>query len=119
EHRGERVAMPADFVLCTVPLPLLRTLDVRPAFTTAKRRAVEQLASTSVVRVWLQVRERVWPAGPGMASANLGGPPAWLFDAAHHQPRPRGLLGAYFAGPAARQVAALPGEGRVALALDR
>lgn len=61
QHREE-----GDFLLCTLPLPILRTLDVSPAFSGPKQRAIRQLQYESATKVLALAERRFWEADDGI-----------------------------------------------------
>jgi monoamine oxidase len=50
----------ADRVICTLPFPVLKEIEVSPAFSEEKQRAINELKLTPVTRTYLQFRTRVW-----------------------------------------------------------
>src|SRR5439155_546277 len=50
----------ADHLICAIPFPPLRRVEIRPAFSAAKRKAIAELAYDSATRVILQCRTRFW-----------------------------------------------------------
>ena len=50
----------ADRVICTLPFPVLKDIEISPDFPEDKRRAINQLKLTPVTRTYLQFRTRVW-----------------------------------------------------------
>ncbi len=114
--RGRSAALSADYLVCTLPFPTLRTVRVSPPFSPGKRRAVEGLRTTSVTRVYLQLRERCWDAGEAVVPTDL--PVMSLGDATAGQPGPRAVLEAFVTGPNARRIAAMDPEARVAFARE-
>lgn len=50
----------ADRVICTLPFPILKEIEVAPAFPEDKQRAINELKLTPVTRTYLQFRTRVW-----------------------------------------------------------
>ncbi len=50
----------ADRVICTLPFPVLKDIEVSPAFSEDKQRAINELKLTPVTRTYLQFRTRVW-----------------------------------------------------------
>jgi len=59
----------ADFCVCTVPFPVLRTIDVLTPFGHDKQRAIRQLSYAASTKVLFQVRRRIWEEEDGI----LGG----------------------------------------------
>jgi monoamine oxidase len=116
-ERGGGGTLSADYLVCALPFPLLREVRVSPPFSPGKRAAVEGLRTTSVTRVYLQLRERCWPAGEAAVPTDL--PVMHLGDATAGQPGPRGVLEAFVTGPNARRIAAMEPEARVAFAREQ
>jgi len=50
----------ADRVICTLPFPVLKQIEITPAFSEDKQRAINELKLTPVTRTYLQFRDRVW-----------------------------------------------------------
>jgi monoamine oxidase len=115
-ERGASRALSADYLVCAIPFTTLRDVRVSPPFSPGKRRAVEGLRTTSVSRVYLQLRERCWPDGEGAVPTDL--PVMHLADATVGRPGPRAVLEAFVTGPNARRIAAMEPEARVAFARE-
>ena len=58
-----------DYAICTVPFPVLRSIEILQPFSRAKQKAIRQLNYHASTKVLLQVRERVWEEDDGI----LGG----------------------------------------------
>jgi monoamine oxidase len=112
---GDRLI--ADYVICTTPFSVLRRLAVTPAFTAGKRRAIEELAYTSVMRVFLQFQRRIWTAENLYLLTTTDLPVRWIFDHTVNQPGSRGILEAQITGPHARRVADMSEAERIEFAL--
>ncbi|MCC5871730.1 MAG: FAD-dependent oxidoreductase [Gammaproteobacteria bacterium] len=56
--RQDRVV--ADRVVCAIPFPVLRDIEVAPALSPAKQAVVNGLQYHCVTRVFLQMRQRFW-----------------------------------------------------------
>jgi len=50
----------ADRVICALPFPVLKDIEVSPPFSNDKQRAINELKLTPVTRTYLQFRTRVW-----------------------------------------------------------
>lgn len=114
---GRNELLTADYLVCALPFPVLRTIRISPPFSPGKRRAIEGLRTTSVTRVYLQLRERCWPAGEAAVATDL--PVMHLADATLGQPGPRAVLEAFVTGANARRIAAMEAGARVALAREQ
>lgn len=115
---GTERRIEADRVICTLPFPVLKGIPVEPAFDPEKTRAINELASTSVTRVFVQQKLRTWEQAGITGSATTDLPIMWTRDVTFNQPGPRGLLESYMAGPRARRAESMKQEERVALALE-
>ncbi len=79
----------ADYLVCAIPFTVLRSIEVSPAFSPGKQRAIRELSYNSVTRVYVQAPTRSWIAEglSGFATTDLPdaeqfvglhGRPAWL-----------------------------------------
>ncbi|MGE5243238.1 MAG: flavin monoamine oxidase family protein [Betaproteobacteria bacterium] len=114
--RGVRVAvrgpggagsLEADFAIVTVPYAALRRIRITPALSRGKRRVVDDLPNTSVVRGFVQCRERFWDRIDGSGTVFTDIPGMAVFSG-YSRPSRRGILEAYFSGAAARRLSGMP-----------
>jgi monoamine oxidase len=106
-QKENRQTFAADYLICAIPFAVLRKVEVSPGFSPEKRQAIAQLGNTSVVRVFMQTRERFW-LDEGLSGAAITDLPVMTaYDKAHYLPGKRGLLEAYVAGERARSLAAM------------
>lgn len=61
-----RFSVDADRVICTVPFPVLRTIEVRPSLDRGKQKAIRQLNYHASTKVLFQVRRRFWEQEDGI-----------------------------------------------------
>ncbi len=102
------VTLEADYLICTLPFPVLQKVEVTPAWSAAKQRAIEELPYTSVSRVHLQFRERGWQGVmPSWIATDLPLLP-FLADASLGQEGTRGILSSFVVGAQADTIAAMP-----------
>lgn len=115
---GDRQVIEANYIIVAIPFSVLRHLDVTPAFSSHKHRAISELPYSSVSRVYFQTREKFWndDALSGLALTDL--PFTYFWDASWNQPGSRGVLQGYATGPAARQLALMDESIRNRLATD-
>lgn len=121
------VRVEGDFVLCTLPFPVVTRLEVEPAFSGAKQRAIRELNYDSATKVLAVTRRRFWEQDEGIFGGgtytDLPTATTWYpsDNAAARDPRvsaaPGVLLASYSWGQAARRLATLPHTQRSALAL--
>jgi monoamine oxidase len=114
---GTPRALAGDYLVCSIPFSVLRTLEVSPAFSPGKMRAIRELPYTSVTRVYLQVRRRFWEDQEETGYATTDLPIMACGHLTTNQPGPRGILTSYQAGPQARATATLSESDRLAVTL--
>jgi monoamine oxidase len=117
KQADEERELRADHAVCTIPFPVLRTLDVAP-LSAAKRRAIAELPYSAVTKVIVQTRTRFWrEAGlSGFADTDLPVPEVW--DLSQGQAGQRGLLMAYVTEPNAVPLARRTPDARLAWTLE-
>jgi monoamine oxidase len=59
---GVEEVLAGDRLVCTLPFPVLRRLEISPAFPADKRRAIDELPYSTITRVYLEVDRRIWEA---------------------------------------------------------
>jgi len=126
EHGVEKRAE-GDFLLCTLPCPVLSRISMEPDFSGAKQRAIRQLNYDSSTKVLAITNRRFWESDDGI----FGGgtftdlPTGTTYYPANNaetkDPRisagPGVLLASYSWGQAARRLASLPHKERAAVVL--
>src|SRR5262249_15685848 len=60
-HREE-----GDFVICTLPLPVLSRIKTTPAFSPTKQRAIRQVNYDSATKVLAVAQSRFWETDDGI-----------------------------------------------------
>jgi len=112
---GTHRTFEADRLICAVPFPPLRRVEIQPAFSAQRRKAIEELRYDSVTRVILQTRSRFWEKEGcnGFGASDL---PQEIFHSTFDQAGTRGLLSAYMLTGVGQQAAAMDPEARVAFA---
>lgn len=103
EQGGRRQRMRGDHLICAVPFSVLRFIEVAPAFSAAKRRAIAELSYCSNSRLFLQTRERFWidEGLSGFCYTDL--PIKYVFDSTSDPASRRGMLEVYTSGIEARR----------------
>jgi monoamine oxidase len=126
-ERGVERRAEGDFLLCTLPCPVLTRIGFEPGLSGPKARAIRQLNYDSSTKVLAVARRRFWEADDGI----FGGgtftdlPIATAYypsdNALAKNPRvsaaPGVLLASYSWGQAARRLASLPHPERAAATL--
>lgn len=101
----------ADRLLCTVPFPALRDVDMAPALSPAKRRVINELAYDKIVRATIQSRTRYWEKD-GFNGFGHSDTPQQIWHFTHDQPGPRGLLVSFLCGGTGERVGDMEPEAR-------
>ncbi len=117
-QRGTMHSMQADRVVCAVPFPVLRHIEVAPAWSAPKRAVIEDLAYAMAARMCVQTRSRFWQAR-GENGFAITDWPAEIWQPSLHQAGTRGLLQIYLRHTQAIQMLAHGEGGRIEVALDR
>lgn len=107
QQAGSPQTMSAQYLICTIPFPVLRRVEISPALPPEKRRAVEELHYTAIARVYLQSRQRYW-LQDGLNGFALTDHPMEIWAPMFDQPGARGILLSYIRGPLADRVTAMP-----------
>jgi monoamine oxidase len=116
-----RYAITADYCICTLPFPCLRTIELGRPFSHAKMRAIRQLNYHASTKILFQVRRRFWEQEDGiLGGATVTDLPIRRMN--YPSPSPgteRGvLLASYTWGQDALQWGAMDPETRLEEALD-
>jgi len=119
ERGGRRQRLAGDYLVSAIPFSLLRFVDVSPAFSPPKMRAIAELAYCSNSRLFLQTDRRFWldEGLSGFAYTDL--PIKYVFDSTNGPAERRGLLEVYTSGLEARRFNLLDDEAAVEYALSQ
>ena len=111
------LTLAGDFLICTLPVPVLRGVEIVPALSPSKRGAIDQVGGLAMARVFLQTRRRFWleRGESGWASTD---DPIDVWDYTRDQPGVRGILGAYTSGRMARQITTMEPAARGPFVLE-
>ena len=118
-NAGVHHALTGDYLICAVPFSVQKNIEVAPAFSVAKQRAIEQLPYLSVSKIFLQARKRFWgnEGQSGFATTDL--PIREVWDVTYKQPGRRGILQAYPISLHSRRVTGMPENERINFALEQ
>jgi monoamine oxidase len=102
----------ADRLICTIPFPALRRVEIHPSFSESKRNAITQLAYDTITRVVLQCRSRYWERDScnGFGISDLE---QEIWHPTFDQPGPRGLLVSYMCLSAGQRAGAMDDDKRL------
>ncbi len=111
--RAGRDTVESDYVVCALPFPVLRTVEVVPRFSAGKERAIKELAYAPVVKTTIQCRERYWER-EGLSGFARTDYPCEIWSLSWNSSGRRGLLQTYAEGRVAELVGRLTREEQVA-----
>jgi monoamine oxidase len=116
-HLDAPVTVAGDYLVCTLPLTVLRKIEVTPALPALQRAAINEVAYLPMARVFLQSRRRFWleRGENGWAGTD---DPIDVWDYTRDQPGTRGILGAYTSGRMAYAITAKSPEERIPFMLE-
>ena len=89
---GIQEQMEADHVILTVPFSVLRNIELDSSISEKKHFAIASLRYESVLRVYLQCRNRFWIQDGTYGSASTDLPIGSIIEHTSTQPGPRGIL---------------------------
>ncbi|HWO24106.1 MAG TPA: NAD(P)/FAD-dependent oxidoreductase [Kofleriaceae bacterium] len=129
EHRAEGAVlvvrdrtgqhrMDAARVVLTMPFPVLRRIEVTPAWSPAKGRAITALGMTAVTRIWLEADRRFWNERGEVGRVATDTDLHVVQDETEGLPGPGGVLGMYLSGQTARRWGALDREAAIQRGAD-
>ena len=102
----------SDYVICTIPFSVLRDIDITPAVSAPKSKAIKEMSYMSASRVFFQVRNRYWQE-EGFNGFGLADYPTELWHATFDLSQTRGVLVAYTKGTASRNLTAMNENQRI------
>ena len=110
---GARHVFEADRLICTIPFPALRKMDIQPALSTGKRKTIAELTYDTITRVTLQCRTRFWEKD-GYNGFGVSDLPQEIWHPTFDQPGPRGLLVSYMSSGIGERAGAMDPDERMA-----
>jgi monoamine oxidase len=61
---GNRFSVTGDYAICTLPYPVMRSIEVTPALSRGKQKAIRELHYNSSTKIVFQTRSRFWEKEP-------------------------------------------------------
>jgi monoamine oxidase len=116
---GAYHTLTGDHLICAVPFTVQKNIEVAPAFSVEKQRAIEQLPYLSASKIFLQSKERFWveESQSGFATTDL--PIGQVWDVTYKQPGTRGILQAFPISLHSRRVTGMTEQERINFALEQ
>jgi monoamine oxidase len=97
-RNGLRDTVEGDYLVSTIPLPVLRTMSISQAFPTEVQSVVRDHLYGSSTKIVLQTQSRFWEKEGLSGFATTDRPSQEIWNIAAAQPGPRGLLLVYTTG---------------------
>jgi monoamine oxidase len=103
EQDGAEKSIDGDYLVCTIPFSVLRSIPFSPALPADKQQMIDTLLYTSVSRIYLQVSQPFWQLEDlsGWATTDL---PVMTVTPIFNTPGTQAVLHCYITGETARQV---------------
>jgi len=108
----------ADYLVCAVPFAVVQRINTSPPFSLPKQQAIRELPYTSVIRIFLQMREKFW-LQEGLSGTVFTDLPIMSVYPVFNQDGQRGILSCYVAGPNARMISAMGEHARIEFTLSQ
>jgi monoamine oxidase len=116
---GSYHALTGDYLICAVPFSVQKNIQVAPAFSVDKQRAIDQLPYLSVSKIFLQSKRRFWVHNRESGFAKTDLPISQVWDMTYGQPGTRGILQAFPIGVHSRRVTGMSENERLSFALGQ
>jgi monoamine oxidase len=117
ERSGRREALTGDRLVCTLPFPIVRQIDIVPGVSRLKQRAIDRMNYGHLSRASIQVSRRYW-RDDGFNGFGRTDQVAELFNPTWDQAGERGIIQLYMKWHLSEHAEALDADDRVQLAAD-
>ncbi|MHC4768115.1 MAG: flavin monoamine oxidase family protein [Planctomycetota bacterium] len=118
DRAGGRESLHGDRVVCTLPFPIVREIEISPGVSPAKRRAIQEMSYGSLSRASIQVGRKVWE-DEGFNGFARTDQVSEIFHPTWGHAGPRGVIQLYMKPNLSRRVGELDADARIEFALDR
>jgi monoamine oxidase len=115
--RGQNGSIEAERAAIALPSTVLREIEVAPALSPEKARALKELTMVSVTRVYMGAKTRFWAAAGEAGTVQSDQPLGIVKDETELQDGTAGVLGLYVTGAEAMRLAAMSEEERIRTAV--
>lgn len=112
-ENGKAQTMMCEHVIIAAPFTCVRKMELAPALSAEKMRAINTLAYGQILKAPLQFRERFWLRYQQEARKGFEGMIGSVYESTGGQPGPRGILLAYIPDKSGMAMASIPAEQRV------
>lgn len=115
---GQSETLTADRVICTFPLPVLKTMDFVKTLSKEKQKAIHELTYWDLSRTVFQVSERYWKK-EGLNGFAATDQPMEIWDPNYESDAKRGLIAAYAKNDDSQLLAGMSEEQRLDFASNQ
>lgn len=112
DKKGKLETIAADFLICTVPLTMLRKIEIEPPFSKEKSEIVQKVKYDSASRIFLQTRKKFW-LERNLNGFAIGENYGEIWDSSFGQNSTRGILQTYLRTDISENLRSLPGDERL------
>jgi len=112
-ENGQQQIMNGQHVIIAAPFTCVRKMEITPALSAEKMKAINTLAYGQILKAPLQFRERFWLKYETEARKSLQNMIGSVYESTGGQPGPRGILLAYIPDKSGMEMASIPAEQRV------
>jgi len=117
-QNGTSRRIAADKLICTIPFPVLRRIEIAPRLSLQKARVIHEMVYGSLSRVTFQVNERYW-LGEGLNGFATTDIPGEIWASAHDRPGSRRLLQLYLQGRSSELASKMSEDERIRYAIEQ
>jgi monoamine oxidase len=107
-----------DYAVSAIPFSVLKDVDVSPAFSPGKQKAIREMPYRSCTKVFLQSNRRFWAEEKLSGFAQTDLPIGQVWNLTYRRPGKRGVLVAYSSGTPSRRLTALKEAERIRVAVE-
>lgn len=111
-ENGKLEILRADFLICAVPLTMLRKIEIEPQLSAAKREVIAKVKYDSAARIFLQTRSKFW-LGKNLNGFGIGEDYGEIWDSSFGQISSHGILQSYLRGDISENLRRLPKNERL------
>jgi len=112
-ENGLQQTIDAEHLVIAAPFTCVRQIDLSPALSPEKMKAIATLGYGQILKAPLQFRERFWQKQSGEPRKSLQGMLGSVYEASGGQPGQRGLLVAYIPDKSGMEMGSLPADQRL------
>lgn len=116
---GTHHALTGDYLICAVPFSVQKGIEVAPAFSVGKQKAIDELPYLSGSKIFLQSKRRFWTDKRESGFAKTDLPISQVWDMTYRQTGTRGILQAFPISLHSRRITGMSENERLNFALDQ